>query len=297
MKKISNYIYLFAIYFSLIVVSVFVRSLLAGINIETTVKTTLETGAIAALIYLGFTVFLLSKKNHAVVIVVCFLLCILLGCGGYRLYENGRTETPSSLTEFGEKYPEAKKYVSGYPKYKDKPFDADLRLDVTKGEIPLFIQWDKRWGYQYYGDNLLGISGCGPTCISMLVCGLTGSDEWNPYRVAQFSEENGYYVEGTGTSWNLMTDGAGKLGLDSEQGTISAEYISNNLSASTPMICSMKPGDFTYTGHFIVLTGIDSKGDIIVNDPNSKKNSKKHWSLETLVPQIKGIWKYTANIE
>jgi hypothetical protein len=59
----------------------------------------------------------------------------------------------------------------------------------------------------------------------------------------------------------------------------------------------MKPGDFTYTGHFIVLTGIDSNGDIIVNDPNSKKNSKKHWSLETLVPQIKGIWKYTANLE
>jgi hypothetical protein len=65
-----------------------------------------------------------------------------------------------------------------------------------------------------------------------------------------------------------MTYGAEKLGLDSEQGTISTEYILNNLSDSTPMICSMKPGDFTYTGHFIILTGIDSNGDIIVNDPN-----------------------------
>jgi hypothetical protein len=234
------------------------------------------------------------SNNHAAAIVVCLFLCVLLSRGGYVLYESSRIEIPSSLTEFGEKYPEAKKFVSGYRRYKNVSFDENLSLDVTQGEIPLFIQWDKRWGYQYYGDNLLGISGCGPTCISMLVCGLTGSDEWNPYRVAQFSEENGYYVQGVGTSWDLMTYGAQKLGLDSEQGTISTEYILNNLSDSTPMVCSMKPGDFTYTGHFIILTGIDSNGDIIVNDPNSRKNSKKHWSVETLIPQIKGIWKYTA---
>jgi hypothetical protein len=59
----------------------------------------------------------------------------------------------------------------------------------------------------------------------------------------------------------------------------------------------MYPGDFTYTGHFIVLTGVDANGDIIVNDPNSRKNSEKHWSLETLIPQIRSIWKYTVSAE
>jgi hypothetical protein len=55
----------------------------------------------------------------------------------------------------------------------------------------------------------------------------------------------------------------------------------------------MKPGDFTYTGHFIVLTGIDEDGLIIVNDPNSPTNSSKHWEVGTLVSQMKSIWKYS----
>ncbi|HEY9575661.1 MAG TPA: papain-like cysteine protease family protein, partial [Lachnospiraceae bacterium] len=66
-----------------------------------------------------------------------------------------------------------------------------------------------------------------------------------------------------------------------------------NLSSSTPMICSVKPGDFTFTGHFIVLAGLDDSGKIIVNDPNSQKNSKKHWEIDRLLPQIKAIWKYS----
>lgn len=39
--------------------------------------------------------------------------------------------------------------------------------------IPLFIQWDKRWGYDAYGNDVIGLSGCGPTCLSMIVIGLT----------------------------------------------------------------------------------------------------------------------------
>ena len=74
--------------------------------------------------------------------------------------------------------------------------------------------------------------------------------------------------------WDLMTAGAKKLGLTSTEGTINNDYIRQNLTSSTPMICSMLPGDFTYSGHFIVLTGIDSKGRVVVNDPNSPKNQK-----------------------
>lgn len=235
-------------------------------------------------------VFRIRHKRN--IIMVCFLTGVMLCTTGYMLYDSANSnEIPWSLTEFGTKYPEASGFVRNYHKYKDIPFDADIGLNISKGEIPLFIQWDKRWGYQYYGNDLLGINGCGPTCISMVVCGLTGNTDWNPYRIAQFSEENGYYIPGEGTSWDLMTCGAEKLGLHTELGIISADYIRENLSASTPMICSMYPGDFTYTGHFIVLTGIDSNGNVIVNDPNSNKNSQKSWGMEELVPQIRSIWK------
>lgn len=37
----------------------------------------------------------------------------------------------------------------------------------------------------------------------------------------------------------------------------------------------MYPGDFTYTGHFIVLTGIDENGAITVNDPKQPRQHQK----------------------
>lgn len=199
---------------------------------------------------------------------------------------------PDSLLELKEKYPETADFVDSYAEYQDTEFDMDISDEIVEGEIPLFIQWDKRWGYCMYGNDFFGVNGCGPTCLAMVVCGLTNDSEYNPYDIAMFSMSNDYYISGQGTSWNLMTEGARNLGLTVESGNITQWYIEHNLSSQSPMICSMEPGDFTYTGHFIVLTGIDEDGKIIVNDPNSYINSKKHWEISDLLPQIKSIWCY-----
>ena len=201
---------------------------------------------------------------------------------------------PPSLIELKNKYPETADFVDSYPEYIGIEYnlDIDLSEDVTEGEIPLFIQWDKRWGYYIYGNDFFGVNGCGPTCLAMVICGLTNDTVCNPYEVALFSMGNGYYIMGQGTSWNLMTKGAYAFGLTVEEGEISEQYIRDNVSENSPMICSMYPGDFTYTGHFIVLTGIDEDGKVIVNDPNSYINSEKHWELEKLTPQIKSLWCY-----
>ena len=196
------------------------------------------------------------------------------------------------MLELKEKYPETADFVDSYAEYQDTEFDMDISDEIVEGEIPLFIQWDKRWGYCMYGNDFFGVHGCGPTCLAMVVCGLTNDSEYNPYDIAMFSMSNDYYISGQGTSWNLMTEGARNLGLTVESGNITQWYIEHNLSSQSPMICSMEPGDFTYTGHFIVLTGIDEDGKIIVNDPNSYINSKKHWEISDLLPQIKSIWCY-----
>ena len=57
-------------------------------------------------------------------------------------------------------------------------------------------------------------------------------------------------------------------------------------------LANMGSGDFTSSGHFIVLTDIDEDGMVSVKDPNSKTNSKKKWDVNTLVPQIMGLWSY-----
>ncbi len=222
------------------------------------------------------------------------LLLIGLGFGGYTFYNhNIHREIPENVIEFGEKYPEAKEYVQNFTKYADKDLDMDVTAEMSASEIPLFIQWDKRWGYRNYGANYVGVAGCGPTCLAMVACGLKNDPELNPFVVATYASNEGFYTYGEGTSWSIMTEGARYYGLNVVSGNVSSDYIMANLSGQTPMICSMAPGDFTKTGHFIVLTGIDANGKIVVNDPNSPKNSCKHWDVDSLVSQMKSIWTYS----
>ena len=209
-----------------------------------------------------------------------------------QLREQMGEEYPDSLITLLEKNPETKQFVLDYPKNKDKHQEIDLSDEVQKGTIPLFLQWDERWGYETYGNDFLAVTGCGPTCLSMVWCGLSGGTEWDPYSVAQFAEKEGYYVKGAGSAWDLMTSGAEDLGLMVDSVVFDADHILEKLQSGNPVICVMRPGDFTTSGHFIVLSGVDEDGKVKVCDPNSKENSDKTWDVEDLIPQIKNLWSY-----
>ena len=183
-----------------------------------------------------------------------------------------------------------KKSFWKFKRNSSKSANINVSRELSRGSIPLFIQWDRRWGYLRYGNNHIGINGCAPTALSMVICGLKNDPSVTPDVVGHYSEEQGYYVPGHGTSWELMTDGAAHFGLQSAVGEISSDYILNNLSSRSPMICSMTRGDFTSSGHYIVLVGIDKRGKVIVNDPNSPSKSKKRWNADSLVSQMKAIW-------
>lgn len=211
--------------------------------------------------------------------------------GGWARAQDG-LEYPESLLALLELNPEAEQFVRGYFENRDKHPEIDLSDEVVQGTIPLFLQWDERWGYETYGSDFLAITGCGPTCLSMVWCGLSGGTDWDPLSVAQFAEQGGYYVKGAGTAWDLMSYGAAELGLTVEDIVFDADHILARLRSGHPIICAMRPGDFTTTGHFIVLTGVDEYGKITVCDPNSRSNSEKTWDVEKLMPQIKNLWGY-----
>lgn len=222
------------------------------------------------------------------------IVVILVG----RLYESitikdNEKDYPKSLIALMERNPETEDFVLNYFKYKEQDVEIDLSEEVTKGQIPLFLQWDERWGYEFYGDDFIAVNGCGPTCLSMVRCGLGGDTVWNPLQVANMADEQGYYVDGVGSSWNLMTEGAAHLGLIADTVVFDKVHIIEELEKGKPIICAMRPGDFTTSGHFIVLTGVDEDGNLTVCDPNSRRNSEKSWSVDELVPQIKNLWSYT----
>ena len=197
-----------------------------------------------------------------------------------------------TLRQLVKNNPETIDFVRDYQTKKDVP-PAENIGEVTAGVIPHLLQWDERWGYQIYGDNMIAVNGCGPTVISMVASGLTGDNTITPYRVAKFAEQKGYYEGDAGTGWALVSEGAAQFGVYGEEMGLSEEAVFSSLENGNPIICSMSPGDFTTTGHFIVLVGIED-GKIRVNDPNSVKRSEKLWDYETLYPQISNLWVYTA---
>lgn len=198
---------------------------------------------------------------------------------------------PESLLELLDKNPETKDFVLEYPLLKDQDQTIDLSEYRNSGKIPLLMQWDQRWGYEIYGDDLMGITGCGPTCLSMVAIYLLKDTTMDPAWMADYSIEHGYCVPGSGTSWTLMSEGACNLGLEAIELPLNEERICRNLEVGNPIICIMGPGDFTTSGHFIVLTGYED-GAFTVNDPNSRANSQKAWKYEDIKNQIKNLWTY-----
>ena len=57
------------------------------------------------------------------------------------------------------------------------------------------------------------------------------------------------------------------------------------------IICAMGKGDFTISGHYIVIYGYDNEG-FMVNDPNCVARSGRRWAFSEIENQIKSIWVY-----
>ena len=199
------------------------------------------------------------------------------------------SEWPAYLIDLLEKNPDTKDFVLNYPLKKDLTFEIDMREYVNSSQVPLLLQWDERWGYTKYGSDMMGLTGCGPTCLSMVCIYLLKDPQYSPRFVADFAIDNGYCVPGNGSAWTLISKGGVTLGLDVTELPLDKNRIIRNLQAGNPIICIMGPGNFTTTGHFIVLTGYFD-GKISVNDPNSPSRSNMLWDYEEIKDQIRNLW-------
>ena len=104
----------------------------------------------------------------------------------------------SDLVMMLHKNHEALQFIYEYPDARLRPVNNDISeelKEVKNGKIPLFLQWDQRWGYMEYGDGLMAYNGCGPTCLSMVVTYLTGSNKYSPAVIAEYAMEHNYYYD------------------------------------------------------------------------------------------------------
>lgn len=206
--------------------------------------------------------------------------------------ENGLTaqDYPQEIVALLERNPETEDFVLNYPLEHGKPHDAALTEEETAASTPLFLQWDKRWGYLDYGDSVAALSGCGPVSLAMAGYSLTrDEDTFRPDKVIRFALDHGYCVPGNGSKWTLISEGGEELGLDVTELPLDENRMVRALEAGQRIICIMGPGAFTTAGHFIVLTGVED-GKFRVNDPNSREKSQRLWDYAEFADQIRNLW-------
>ena len=199
------------------------------------------------------------------------------------------TQYPKQLKDLALKNEEALEFVYDYPAEHVKEHTIDLTKEVSMDSVPLFVQWDKRWGYEKYSGNFFAASGCGPTTLSMVVVYLTHDREASPIAVAKYSKEAGYSVDGSGSSWTLISEGCRHYGVKAKAVALDESRMKAELDEGHPIVVNVGPGDFTDTGHFMVITGYDDEG-FSINDPNSIENSGKRWLFKNISSQIRAVW-------
>ena len=145
-----------------------------------------------------------------------------------------------------------------------------------------------------YGTSTIATSGCGPTCAAMVLSTLLG-ESITPQEMCDYSASRGHLVPG-GTRDEFFEDVFADYGVNYTREDQLEENIIASLEAGNYIIARMGPSKFTSSGHFIVLTGIDEYGNIIVADPNNRENSSMVWSPSYIAERRKGLGMYSVSL-
>ena len=150
-------------------------------------------------------------------------------------------------------------------------------------QVTYYNQLDSRWANSPYGTDNIGGYACGPTSMAIVVSSLT-SETVDPPHMAQWAYENGYWCSRSGSYHTLIPGASEEWGLDVE-GCTAAEpqRIVDALADGKLVVALMTKGHFTSSGHFIVLRGVTSDGQIMVADPSSYSRSEKTWDLSIIL--------------
>ena len=205
------------------------------------------------------------------------------------IYDNASDYSKEMLNHLANN-PEMAAYVLGALE-SDGSVTGGFTEEELEDDYPLLLQFDPRWGYFEYGGKEMGLSGCGPTSLSMAILYLTELERVTPDKIAAYSLENGYYVKDVGTAWKLLDDYPAIYGLTVEHPTLKEHSMKKALDEGKVLVCSMRPGEFTAEGHFIVIYGYDEEG-FKVNDPKCVARSNRTWEYEEFGNQLKRIWAY-----
>lgn len=136
-------------------------------------------------------------------------------------------------------------------------------------KIPNIKQNDPKYSsytFPVHSGASMAANGCGIVSTTMVIQYLTGK-KVSVETVATWADKNGHF-NGIGSNGTLFPAAAKKWKVGTTKTTKNLNTVIKALQNGRPVISYQGAGLFTSGGHFIVLTGVDSKGKIHVNDPN-----------------------------
>lgn len=155
---------------------------------------------------------------------------------------------------------------------------------------PLYYkQSDPKWGkvpYTIDGDKneTIGASGCGPTCMAMIVATLK-DPKITPVEMCRLAIVLGDRTANNGTEWEFFRKVALRYSIPFKQ-TGSTKEVIEALENGAYVVCSMKPGKFTRGGHYILAWDFKD-GNLIVHDPASTAKERTYGDIKTFETQCK----------
>lgn len=123
---------------------------------------------------------------------------------------------------------------------------------------------------QYMSD-----SGCGPVAAATVINGLYGKDV-DPRSAAQYALDNGYKEINGGTVPEYFNSIFSAYGINSRYEQSNKDVI-NSLKSGRQVVMMGSGGSvFGRNPHYVVATGLDEKGNLIIEDPGSRQGALKY---------------------
>jgi cell wall-associated NlpC family hydrolase/GH24 family phage-related lysozyme (muramidase) len=161
--------------------------------------------------------------------------------------------------------------------------NAGANYDSDDGTF--ISQMSSKYANKAYGDSSYADEGCAPATAAMFVNAVKGNNEPKSVGMedaANYAIKGGYKVKDDGTKNEFFGDYFGQNGIDTE--AVDGKNIYSDILAGKPTVLLGKDADnksktkspFGKNPHYVLATGTDDKGNIIVNDPEAQKGGIRY---------------------
>ncbi len=200
---------------------------------------------------------------------------------------------PYFLKDGTRSNPTAVNTLIKYKDYKGRSSSTNLDYDyqnalksTRKVKVPYLAQFDERWGFEHmHGKNTDYIANiaCGPTALTMVYSYFTGDTSLDVKDMTEVAIANGWSTGYTSYA-TMFYYGPKTFGLSSYAATKTVSNVKNELDKGRLLVALVSPGDFTSSGHFIILSEYIGN-EVKIYDPADYSFTNRNWSIQRVLNQ------------